>query len=191
MALNPAETAFLTLDIQKALTDALPNTEPFISNASKAVEFARKKNFQIIHVGLGFAKGHPEISDVESAFLRVKQNNLYLKDTPSTEFHSATFQSGDLVVYKQRVSAFSENELQVILRSCGIKNLVLLGLSTSGIVLATVTRAFDLDFRLFVLEDACYDPDPEVHRVLTTKIFSKRGRVATVDAFIADQERDD
>ena len=91
------------------------------------------------------------------------------------------------MVYKQRVGAFSENHLHLILRSRGIENLVFFGISTSGITLSTLRRAFDLDFRCVVLKDACFDADPEVHRVLTEKIFPAQATVLTVDAFIAEQ----
>ena len=59
-------------------------------------------------------------------FQRVKQNNLFVKGTPSAEFHSSIAQPGELIVYKQRVGAFSENQLHLILRSRGVENLVLL-----------------------------------------------------------------
>ena len=48
-----------------------------------------------------------------------------MKGTPSAEFHSAIARPGELVVHKQRVGAFSENELHLILRARGIGNLVL------------------------------------------------------------------
>ena len=75
----------------------------------------------------------------------------------------------------------------MILRSCGIENLVFFGISTSGIVLSTLRRAFDLDYRCVVLKDACFDADEEVHRVLTEKIFKAQATVVKVDEFIAWQ----
>ncbi len=75
----------------------------------------------------------------------------------------------------------------MILRSRGIENLVFFGISTSGITLSTLRRAFDLDFRCVVLKDACFDADQEVHRVLTEKIFPSQATVLTVDAFMAEQ----
>ena len=39
--------------------------------AAKAVAFARQNQFRIIHVGLAFSEGHPEIPDVESLWLRL------------------------------------------------------------------------------------------------------------------------
>src|SRR6202166_221131 len=187
MKLEPSKTALLTLDFQKGILGLVSGAEAAIPPAAKAVEFARKKQFQIIHVGLGFSAGHPEIPDTESRFKRLKENNLFVIGTPSNEFHSAVAHPGDLVVYKQRVGAFSENQLHLILRSLDIENLVFFGISTSGIALSTLRRAADLDFNCMVLKDACFDPDEEVHRVLTEKIFPAQATVLTVDAFIAEQ----
>jgi nicotinamidase-related amidase len=188
MKLDPKKTALLTLDIQKGILGFAPGAEAIILNASKAVDFARKNQFLIIHVGLGFSQGHPEIPDTESRFNRLKQANLFVKGTPSAEFHSSVARPEDLVVYKQRVGAFSENHLQLILRSRGIENLVFFGISTSGITLSTLRRASDLDYRCVVLKDACFDPDAEVHRVLTEKIFPTQASVLTVDSFVTEQE---
>jgi nicotinamidase-related amidase len=187
MTLDPRKTALLTLDFQKGIFGIAPGAEAIIPTASRAVEFARKKGYLIVHVGLGFSEGHPEIPDTESRFKRVKDNNLFVKGSPSAEVHGSVARPEDLVVYKQRVGAFSENHLQLILRTRGIENLVFFGISTSGITLSTLRRAYDLDFRSVVLKDACFDADEEVHRVLTEKIFPAQAAVFTVDAFIAEQ----
>lgn len=55
MKLDPKKTALLTLDLQKGILRFVPGAEAIIPNASKAVEFARKQQFLIIHVGLGFS----------------------------------------------------------------------------------------------------------------------------------------
>jgi nicotinamidase-related amidase len=185
--LDPKKTALLTLDCQMGIFGIAPGSDVIIPNAVKAVEFARQQAFQIIHVGLGFAAGHPEISEVETSFQRVKQNNLFVKGTPSAGFHSAIARPGELVVHKQRVGAFSENELHLILRARSIGNLVFFGITTSGIVLSTLRRAFDLDYRCVVLKDACFDRDEEVHRVLVEKIFPAQSTVMTVEEFIGEQ----
>jgi nicotinamidase-related amidase len=187
MKLDPKKTALLTLDFQKGILGFVAAAEAVVPAAAKAVEFARKQQFHIIHVGLGFSAGHPEIPDTESRFKRVKDDNLFVIGTPSAEFHSAIARPEDLVVYKQRVSAFSENQLHLILRARSVENLVFFGISTSGIMLSTLRRAADLDFRCIVLKDACFDPDEEVHRVLTEKIFPGQAKVLTLDAFIAEQ----
>ena len=188
MKLDPQKTAFLTLDLQKGIFGLVPDSERVMPVAAKAVAFARQNQFRIIHVGLGFSEGHPEIPDFESLFLRVKENNLFVKGTPSVEFHGDIFHPEDLVIYKQRVGAFSDNHLELVLRSRGIKHIVFFGIATSGIVLSTLRRAFDMDFRSVVLKDACFDADQEVHSVLTEKVFPRQAWVAATDEFIAAQK---
>jgi nicotinamidase-related amidase len=118
----------------------------------------------------------------------VKTNNLFVKSSPSAQFHSAVARPDELVVHKQRVGAFSENQLHLILRARGVANLVLFGISTSGVTLSTLRRAFDLDFRCVVVKDACFDADPEIHRVLTEKIFPAQATVVTAEDFVAWRE---
>ena len=94
MKLDPQKTAFLTLDLQKEIFGLVPDSERVMPVAAKAVAFARQNQFRIIHVGLGFSEGHPEIPDFESPFLRIKQNNLFVKGTPSVEISRRYFLSG-------------------------------------------------------------------------------------------------
>ena len=150
--------------------------ESIISNAIQNRGFGPKEKLSAYPCGAGIFrfKGHREVADWNTPFLKAKQNNLFVKGSPSAEFHGAIVQPGDLIIYKQRIGAFSENHLNLTLRTRGIENLVLLGISTSGIVLATVTRAFDLDFRLTIIHDACFDADAEVHRHSDGKDISKR-----------------
>jgi nicotinamidase-related amidase len=77
----------------------------------------------------------------------------------------------------------------MILRAKGVDTLVLFGIATSGVVLTTVRHAFDLDYRLIVLKDACADLDPEVHRVLTEKVFPAQAEVVDVAGWAATLER--
>lgn len=179
-----AKSAFLTLDLQAGILTTIPGAESVLPNAAKAVEAARRAGFLIIHVGLGFAEGYPEIPP-DSPMERVKQRNVFVMGTPSAEFSPAVYRPGELVVHKHRFGAFSENQLDLILRARGIGHLALCGVVTSGVVLSTVRRAFDLDYRLTVVKDACIDRDPEVHRVLTEKVFPSQGKVFTAEEFAA------
>ena len=72
----------------------------------------------------------------------------------------------------------------MILRASGIDTLVLTGLATSGVVLSTVRHAADADYRLVVVEDCCGDRDPEVHRVLTEKVFPRQATVTTAEGVV-------
>ena len=67
--------------------------------------------------------------------------------------------------------------LDVVLRANDIKNLVILGYATSGVVLSTVRYASDLDYNLYVVEDCCSDSDTDVHEFLTGRIFPRQAEV--------------
>ena len=75
---------------------------------------------------------------------------------------------------KQRVGAFSTTDLDDQLKARGIDTLVLAGISTSGVVLSTVLDAFDRDYRVIVLSDACADPDAEMHSFLLERASSRK-----------------
>jgi nicotinamidase-related amidase len=88
------------------------------------------------------------------------------------------------VITKRRTGPFSTTDLGAVLSSHDIHTLVLMGVSTSGVVLSTVRWAADLDFRLLVLADCCADRDEEVHRVLCEKVFPRQATVGTADEFV-------
>lgn len=85
----------------------------------------------------------------------------------------------EIVVLKKRISAFTGSDLEVVLRSLSINHLVLTGVSTSGVVLSTLREAIDKDYAVTVLSDGCADRDEEVHRVLTTKVFTRQAAVVS------------
>jgi nicotinamidase-related amidase len=90
-----------------------------------------------------------------------------------------------VVVTKHRVGAFFGTDLDMILRAHDIDTLVLSGIATSGVVLSTLRHAADADYRLVVAADCCADADPEVHRVLTEKVFPRQASVTSGAEVIA------
>ena len=186
--LDPSKSAMLTLDFQSGIISRFPNAEPAVAMAAKAVAFARQHKFLLIHVGLGFSPSYAEIpKDPANPFHKAMMSNLFIKVSPSAAFHPSICQAEDIVVYKQRFGAFSENELNLILRSRGIQNLVFFGFSTSGITLTTIRQAFDLDYKCVVLKDCCMDSKEEVHRILIDVVFPSQATVLDTDAFISSQ----
>lgn len=179
-----SNTAFLCLDFQQGVLSMHPTAANAVEAAAQALAVARERGMLVIHVGLGFAPGHPEIGE-HLPFARLKQAGLFVQGSDSARFDPRLYRDGDLCLYKQRIGAFSRNQLEMVLRNQGITELILTGVATSGIVLSTQRQAFDSDFGCTVLTDACYDPDPEVHRVLCDKLFARSGRIQTVADFRA------
>jgi nicotinamidase-related amidase len=186
MKLDPKKTAVLSLDVQEGILGLVPGAEACFPHAALVMETARKGGFFIMHVGIGFDPGYPEISPHNKRFAMLKERGSFLKGTDSAKTHHAIYQPGDRVLYKHRVSAFAGNSLQMVLHSQGIEHLVLFGIATSGIVLSTLRAAADLDYQCTVIKDACFDRDEEVHRVLTEKVFASQAAVLTAKEFQAE-----
>lgn len=66
-------------------------------------------------------------------------------------------------------------------RDRDVTTLILAGISTSGVVLSTVRDAMDRDYQIFVLADACADPNAAAHTALTETIFPAYTTVVGVD----------
>lgn len=138
----------------------------------------------VVYVVIGFRPGHPETRS--SPQFSALPDGAFTDGDPGAVIHPDVAPRPDeSIVTKKRVSAFAGSDLDLVLRGGAIDHLVLTGLATSGVVLSTLRQAADLDYRLTVLADGCGDADPEVHRVLTDKVFPRQADVTTVDAWIA------
>jgi nicotinamidase-related amidase len=173
-------TALLVMDVQNMIVSRAPD-ETYLPRLRGAIDAARTAGVPVIYVVVGFRPGHPEAHPRNKVFGRMPAGGFTADDT-STDVHADVAPRPDeIVVTKKRISAFAGSDLDLILRSGGIEHLVLTGIATSGVVLSTLTQAADLDFQVTVLADGCLDPDAEVHRVLTEKVFVRQGDVTTID----------
>jgi isochorismatase family protein len=71
---------------------------------------------------------------------------------------TATPEAGDLILNKHRYSGFYENELDDILKSRSIKNLIFTGCTTSVCVESTIRDAMFRDFTCLLLADCTAEP---------------------------------
>ena len=175
-------TALLLCDFQNGIAGR-PGMEDAVEAASRALATARERGIPVLFVRVAFRPGYPEIaaSNLSFAARAASAGDTMLVDSPYTQVVDALAPRPDEpVVIKKRISAFAGSDLEVLLRGLGAEELVIAGIATSGVMLSTVRQAADLDYRLTVLADACADADPEVHRVLTEKVFPRQATVTTV-----------
>jgi nicotinamidase-related amidase len=180
------QTALLVMDMQNVIVSRFAEKTNLLLPIQKAVEAARRNSIPVIFVRLAFSEGYPESNPQNKAFSAISKWGGMIISDEATQIHKSV-QPGpkEPVVTKYRVSAFAGSNLEVILRSRQIETLILCGISTSGVVLSTLREAADKDYALTVLSDACLDADPEVHRILTEKVFPKQANVMTVYDWIA------
>jgi nicotinamidase-related amidase len=174
-------TALMVMDMQAGIISMLDDPELIISNVAKAISVARDHQLQVIYVVVGFRKGAPEISSDNLSFSASKERWTKANPEELTKINPPIAPNDkDIIITKKRISAFTGSDLEVVLRSLGIRHLVLTGFATSGVVLSTLREAADKDYHLTILSDCCGDRDEEVHRVLTTKVFPRQANVITV-----------
>ena len=159
-------TAVLIMDFQQRII-ANVATEPaaVVENAARALAGARAAGIPVIYV--------------------VHRGGPFAEYAPDVELHEGVAPAeGELVITKVRPGPFSTTALDVTLREMGRDNLVIMGVATSGCVLSSVRWAVDINYSFTVLSDACSDGDPEVHRVLTEKVYPRQGTVMSTDEFL-------
>jgi nicotinamidase-related amidase len=186
LSIEPTRAAVLIMDYQKAVVDGFAtDQEVLLKRAAQVLGSARSAGLKIVYIVVGFRPGYPEVSPRNVNFNAVRQSGRFHNE-PGTEVHPAVApQSGDIVVTKHRVGGFPGTDLDMILRANNIETLVMFGIATSGVVLSTLRHAADADYQLVVIKDCCSDRDPEVHRVLTEKVFSRQAKVITAAEFLA------
>ena len=181
-AIDPSNTALLVMDYQPSILGFLSDPGPLVDVAERAVKIVRERGGQVGFVRVAFTD-HDYTAFPATSMMgnRVKAARPGMDaDSPTTHIHPRLPAApDDILVRKTRVGAFSTTNLHEQLTSVGVTTLVLAGVHTSGAVLTTVREAHDLDYAVVVVDDACADPDHEVHEFLMTKIFPKQGRVVS------------
>jgi len=183
-------TALLVMDVQQGIVERFGNDAGYLARLGTAIDAARGSGVQVIYVAVGFRPGHPEVSRRNKAFAAIAGSGRYATGDLEAAVHLAVAPApGEVVVTKRRVSAFAGSDLDVVLRSGEIHNLVLAGIATSGVVLSTLRQAADLDYGLTVLADGCLDADAEVQRVLMEKVFPRQADVVSIAEWTASLPR--
>jgi nicotinamidase-related amidase len=181
--LEAPHTALLVMDYQAGVVARVPQADQLIERAQAAIALVRDRGGQIGYVRVAFEDEDFDVPDTSrmGALLR-DSGQAFHSDSPTTAIDERVAPAtGDVVVRKTRIGAFSTTDLHEQLQDAGVDTVILAGISTSGVVLSTVMEAHDLDYRTFVLADGCADFDAEVHAFLLEKIFPRRGHVITLD----------
>lgn len=138
--------------------------EAIIANVIHAINAARKRRFLIVWV----VREHDPLGRDVELFRR----HLYstgngpttLGSKGSELFNGLEPKQGDIKLVKTRFSAFFDTHLDSLLKSNGIKNLVVVGVQTPNCIRQTVFDAVALNYEhVTVIVDATAAKTPEVH----------------------------
>jgi nicotinamidase-related amidase len=118
----------------------LGNFEAKIINASQLLDHFHRNNWPVVitrHVEPGSA----------DAFAEGTQRSEVISDLKVAE--------SDRTIKKNRISPFYKTDLEKILRDVNTDKLVVAGIMTNLCVRSAVSDAYDRDFRIQVVTDAC------------------------------------
>jgi nicotinamidase-related amidase len=136
-----------------------------VAKTVRAIAAARRAGLVIGFVRVGFSEDYRECPARSPLFCAVRQHGLLKLGTWGTELHPALpVEKGDLQVVKHRVSPFYATPLELMLRTAGIEQVFVSGVSTQAVVQACTRDAHDRDFGVTVLEDCCSAPSEAEHR---------------------------
>jgi len=100
-------------------------------------------------------------------------------------FQAFTPHSGELVIHKERASAFYGTPLEAHLQQMGVRSLVVCGDSTSGCVRASVVDAYSRGFHVTVVEECVFDRSRISHAVSLFDLHHKYADVMPADEVLA------
>ncbi len=166
LKIDPARSVVLIEDFQqRIIANVASEPEAVVRNAARVLEGARSAGVPVIYV--------------------VHRGGPFAEYAPDVELHEGVAPAeGERIITKTKPGPFSTTALDVNLREMGKDTLIVMGVATSGCVLSTVRWAVDVSYRFIVVSDACSDADPEVHRVLTEKVYPRQGTVVSTDEFL-------
>ncbi|WP_210275236.1 cysteine hydrolase family protein [Martelella soudanensis] len=183
MALTPEKTALVLLhyqtDILALFEDA--GIDAYVRRMDRLAEAARAAGIPVFFVKVGFSADYREIAPLNKNGQMIKSFGLFTADSIAPTL----LRSGDIVITAHRVSGFHGTALQAMLADRGIDTLIMAGIATSGVVVSTLSEASDLDFRILLVEDGCFDPDRAVHDALVSVPFSTRADILSADEAVA------
>ena len=180
--LDKSKTALLMADFATSGIGQNPVAEErhTLERAKDVLDAARTAGVFVAYCVSHFRPGYPEVSDRDRTRAARRDSGEVLPADPTELIHTSVKpMPGEPVIGKHRTSAFSGSAFEMVLRAKNIDTLILMGHSTSGVILSTVRLAADLDYQLVVVEDGCADRDPEVHKLLMEKVFPRQGTVVS------------
>jgi len=122
-------------------------------------------------------------ANVAKAYATARQRTRLSPDSWAIKEEFAP-QDGDLMVYKQRASAFYGTPLIAQLNQLGVGSLIVCGESTSGCVRASVVDAYSNGIHVTLAEECCFDRSELSHKVNLFDMHHKYADVMHVNEIV-------
>ncbi len=182
------DSALLVLGFQSGMIVAL-EAQPELAVAARLVSAAQAAGLPVIASRRGRAETLSPVAGRRAAMGAEMGDPLFPPHTPEWELAGALDLPADAPIFDHPGdNAFYSTGLEAWLRQRGIRNLVLAGLPTEGLLHATQRAANDMGFECIAVSDACKGTTDARHAgQLRITAFGNGlfGTVATADQLIA------
>lgn len=112
--------------------------------------------------------------------ISVQQLPICQENSWGAEYYIVQPGPEDCVVTKHRYSAFIETDLDLILRSRGIRTLIMTGVATNVCVESTLRDGFMKEYYIVLLDDGCAANTRAEHEATLHNVRQYFGEVATI-----------
>lgn len=143
--------------LYKALVQDKEMMHRSIANIEKALAWARANGIEVIHVGLRFQPGYPEMGSAKSGLRKgIPTAGTFQTGVFGAEFYESVKPVEGEFVVTGRVgsSGFTGSNLDAYLRNNKVDNLYLVGYATHVCVESTLRDAHDKGYNTYMISDA-------------------------------------
>jgi ureidoacrylate peracid hydrolase len=199
MPIDPKTTALLLIEYQNDFTSeggALHNgvksvmeSTNMLANTRQAADKARAAGVTVMYAPISFAKGYREITPEPYGILKgVVDSNAFVRGSWGAEIvDSLTPGADDIVVEGKRgLNTFASTNLDFILRSRGIKTLVVAGFLTNCCVESTARTGYEKGFSIVALSDCAATLSEEEQRFTFEKNLPMFARILAHEEFLSE-----
>jgi nicotinamidase-related amidase len=195
--MNPETTAIVLIEFQNdftspggvfhdAVKDVMAKTG-MLANTVAVVKAAREAGVAVMHTPITFAEGYGELTGHPYGILKgVVDNRAFRKGSWGAAIVDALKpQEGDIVIEGKRgLDAFPSTNLDFILRSKGIRTVVLAGFLTNCCVESTMRSAYERGFDVITLKDCTATVSQEAQDMAFAHNFGMFSRPMTHDELL-------
>jgi nicotinamidase-related amidase len=201
---DPSHAALVVVDMQRdfctpggafdRLGVDITMYEPMVPRLARLVDGARAAGVRIVYVLMTVLANRASESPAQIRFnLRMHLSHAegeplsYTADGSDGQrlIPELTAREGDLVIKKYRSSGFWGTNLDLLLRSNGIKSVVVAGCTTEGCVESTARDAMFNDYYVVIADDCVASDDREQHDA-SMLLMRHRFDIASSDEILAE-----
>jgi len=146
-----------------------------VVNTKAVLDACRNKGIPVVHVRFALRPGAPEVSKKPSPlFSAFTKAGVLVDGTWGAEIIDELKPiNGEPVVSHASKNGFWGTDLDIILKSMGVSDVMMAGIATARyVVLATTLAASDRQYYPIVLKDCCNDASDELHNWTIENVLS-------------------